>query len=233
LPLTLGVLSVAGLILRDQQRLDQVYGTLLLLVPSQAAGPVGDALQGVRQASAAPVGIIALVLLLFNGSSFFANMESVFDRAYHVESRHFVMQRVVAIAMLVVTTILVVLSTLTAGISSLISSVSLGLSIGPSLAQAISWVTTVLSVLVLFLLIYRVLPNARQSWRDVLPGALLSLVLVFVISLVFPLYVTIFPPNQAYAVFGVFLVFTFWLYLLGFVFVLGAELNAFLQHASA
>ena len=38
-----------------------------------------------------------------------------------------------------------------------------------------------------------------------------------------------FPPNQAYAVFGVFLVFTFFLYLLGFVFVIGAELNAFLQ----
>src|ERR1700704_6203398 len=47
LPLILGVLSVAGLILRDQQRLDQVYNTLLLVVPSQAAGPIGDALQGV------------------------------------------------------------------------------------------------------------------------------------------------------------------------------------------
>ena len=53
--------------------------------------------------------------------------------------------------------------------------------------------------------------------------------LFFVILGVFPIYVSLFPPNQAYAVFGVFLVFTFWLYLLGFVFVLGAELNAFLQ----
>ena len=95
LPLILGVLSVAGLILRDQQRLDQVYNTLLLVVPSQAAGPIGDALQGVLRASAAPAGIFALVLLLFNGSSFFANMESVFDQAYHVESRNFVMQRLV------------------------------------------------------------------------------------------------------------------------------------------
>ena len=57
----------------------------------------------------------------------------------------------------------------------------------------------------------------------------MSTVLFFVILAVFPLYVGLFPPNQAYAVFGVFLVFTFWLYLLGFVFVLGAELNAFLR----
>src|SRR5205823_13793695 len=53
--------------------------------------------------------------------------------------------------------------------------------------------------------------------------------LFFVISLVFPIYLKLFPPNQAYAVFGAFLVFTFWLYLLGIVFVLGAELNAFLE----
>src|ERR1700737_4435795 len=83
LPLLLGVLSVAGLVLRDQQRLDQVYHTLLYLVPPQAAGPVGDALQGVRQASAAPAGIVALVLLLFNGSSFFSNMRAVLTAAQH------------------------------------------------------------------------------------------------------------------------------------------------------
>ena len=62
---------------------------------------------------------------------------------------------------------------------------------------------------------------------------MLSSVLFFVILTVFPIYVGLFPPNQAYAVFGVFLVFTFWLYLLGFVFVLGAELNAFLQEPRA
>jgi hypothetical protein len=54
-------------------------------------------------------------------------------------------------------------------------------------------------------------------------------VLFFTILLVFPLYVSLFPPNHAYAIFGVFLVLTFWLYLLGWVFVLGAELNAFIQ----
>src|SRR5258708_3994821 len=84
LPLILGVLSVAGIVLQDSQRLDQVYNTLLFLVPAQASGPLGDALQSVRQASAAPAGILAIVLLLFNGSSFFSNIASVFDQAYHV-----------------------------------------------------------------------------------------------------------------------------------------------------
>jgi membrane protein len=229
LPLILGVLSLAGLVLRDPQRLDQIYSTLLYLVPQEAAGPVTTALDGIRQQSAAPAGIVAIVLLLVNGSSFFSNMASVFDQAYHVEGRMFLLERVVAIGMLIVTTTLMILSTLAAGLGSIVGSVPIGLPIGPVLSRVIGWSVSIVSVFLLFLLLYRVLPNARQGWRDVLPGALLSSILLLAVSQVFPLYVSLFPPNHAYAVFGVFLVFTFWLYLVGFVFVLGAELNAFLE----
>jgi membrane protein len=228
LPLMLGILSLAGLILRDPKMLDQVWNTLLTLIPPAAAGPLGEAIDGVRQVSAAPAGILALVLLLVNGSSLFTNMASVFDEAYHVPDRNFVMQRVIAIVMLVVTTALLIASALAAGLGALVDNVALPLTIGPLLARAISWSVSILSTILMFLLIYRVLPNAPQGWRDVLPGAILSSALLFGISEIFPLYLTLFPPNHAYAVFGVFLVFTFWLYLLGLVFVLGAELNAFL-----
>jgi membrane protein len=230
LPLVLGVLSLAGLILRDPQRLDTIYNTLLALVPSGAAGPLSDALTSVREAAAAPAGILALLLLLFNGSSFFANMGSVFDQAYHVESRNFAMQRLIAICMLAITSALLIVSTVAQGIGSIISSVpTLGLPIGPALVTFIGYSIAIVSAFVLFLLLYKVLPNAQQGWRDVIPGTLTSSVLFLVITQIFPIYLKLFPPNQAYAVFGVFLVLTFWLYLLGFVFVLGAELNAFLQ----
>jgi len=228
LPLMLGMLTVAGLVLRDPERLDQIYNTILVLVPGQAADTLGAALDGVRKTAAAPAGTIAIVLLLFNGSSFFASMGSVFDQIYHVESRNFLMQRLVSLVMLVLATALLVSSTLSLGIGSLLGNLPLGLGVSPVMAQVVTWSISILSTIVLFLLLYKVLPNARQRWRDVIPGALLSTVLFFAILAVFPLYVNIFPPNQAYAVFGVFLVFTFWLYLLGFVFALGAELNAFL-----
>jgi uncharacterized BrkB/YihY/UPF0761 family membrane protein len=133
-----------------------------------------------------------------------------------------------AIAVLIVTSVLLVISTLAAGIGTLIGNTPIGLPIGPALGRTVSFSISILSAFLLFLLIYKVLPNTKQGWRDVLPGAMLSSVLFFVISLIFPLYVSLFPPNQAYALFGVFLVLLFWLYLLGFVFVLGAELNAFL-----
>ncbi|MBV9171542.1 MAG: YihY/virulence factor BrkB family protein [Chloroflexi bacterium] len=228
LPLLLGMLAIAGLILRDPQRLDQVYNFVLAVVPSEQSGPLGQALDGVRRSSGTAFGV-GLVLLLFNGSSFFANMAGVFDQAYHVESRNVVVQRLVSLVMLVIITALLVVSTLALGIGSLLGSVPLGLGTNPVVGRVMSWSLSIVSAFVLFLLLYKILPNARQTWRNVLPGTLLSTVLFFVLLGLFPLYARFFPPNQAYAVFGVFLVFTFFLWLLGFVFVLGAELNAFLQ----
>jgi membrane protein len=229
LPLVLGILSLAGLVLRDSQQVDRIYQTLVAVVPQQAAGPLTTALESIRQKAGTGIGLVGLVLLLFNGSSFFANMASVFDQVFHVEDRNFIMQRLVAVMMLIVTTVLIVVSTVAVGIGSLVDTVPFLLPVGPVLGKAVSWSVSILSVVLLFLLIYRVLPNTRQTWGQTLPGALTATVLVFVISQVFPLYVALFPPNQAYAAFGIFLVLTFFLYMLGMIFVLGAEVNAFLQ----
>jgi membrane protein len=232
LPLILGILAITGLVLRDSQRVDQVYGTLVAVLPQDAAGPVSDALDGVRQEGAAPASIVGLVLLLFNGSSFFSNMASVFDQAFHVDDRNIVMKTLVSVMMLIITSVLLVVSIVSLSIGGLIDSIAQVVGIGPVLGRVVTWSISIVSTVLLFLLVYRILPNKRQSWGQALPGALLGTVLFFAILLVFPLYVKLFPPNHAYAVFGIFLVLTFWLYLLGMVFVLGAELNAFLQEPS-
>ena len=229
LPLLLGIVSLAGLILRDPERLDQIYSTIIAVLPSDAAGPVTSALDGIRNEPAGSVGLVALILLLFNGSAFFSNMASVFDQVYHVEGRNFVVERLLALALLIATTALLVVSTLAAGLSGLVGNVPMPLPVAPLLGRGIGWSISIVSVFLLFLLVYRFLPNVEQTWSDVLPGTALSSVLLLVVSQAFPLYTTYFPPNHAYALFGVFLVFTFWLYLVGFVFVLGAELNAFLR----
>jgi membrane protein len=227
LPLLLGLLAIAGLVLRDQQRLDQVYNSISSILPAAVAEPITSVLDGMRQ-SAASVGIIAIALLLVNGSSFFTNMASVFNQAYHVQGRNFVVERLIALGMLIFTGAMLILSTLAAGLSSVVSTMPGVLPIGPLLSQFVGWSVSIVSVFILFLLIYRILPNASQTWHSVVPGALMSSVLLLLLTQVFPLYVALFPPNHAYAFFGVFLVLTFWLYLLGLVLVLGAELNAFL-----
>ena len=229
LPLLLGILAITGLVLRDPQRVDQVYSTLIAILPQQAAGPVGDAIDGVRKEAAAPASVIGLLLLLYNGSNFFSNMASVFDKAFHVNDRNIVLKVLTSLVTLVITTALLILSIVTLSIGGAIDTLVPFLGIGPVLGRVVSWSISIVSTILLFLLLYRILPNKSQSWAQAIPGALLATVLFFLILLIFPLYVKLFPPNHAYAVFGIVLIMTFWLYLLGLVFVLGAELNAFLQ----
>jgi membrane protein len=229
LPLLLGILSVAGFLLRDPQRVQTITDQLISVLPQSAA----ETLQGIitpLAENAGKAGIISALLLLFTGSNFFANMQSVFDLAYHVPDRNFVVQRVIALVMLVIVTVLVIIATTASGLAGLVSSIGIAAPGGPVVAVVIGWLVALLSLFVLFALLYWILPNVKQGWRNVLLGALLATVLTLLISQVFPLYLKFFGGGFAvYQAFGTFLVLTFWLYLLGLVMVLGAELNAFLE----
>ena len=228
LPLTLGMLAIAGFVLRDPQRLNQLTDVVFSVLPSEAAQTLQGILTSTRQ-SAGAAGIISLLLLLLTGTNFFSNMQMVFNLAYHVEDRNFILQRVISLIMLVIATALLLVSTTAYGLGSVIGSLPIAVPVGPVLGRLIGWVISIVSAIVLFLLLYKILPNKPQAWKQALPGALTAAVLFFVILQLFPLYTTLFPPNQAYAAFGVFLLLMFWLYLLGLVLVAGAELNAFLE----
>lgn len=228
LPLVLGMLAIAGFVLRDQQRLDQLSGAVTSLAPGQAGGTLRDVLTTTRE-SAGAASVISLLLLLFSGSNFFANMQMVFNLAYHVEDRNFVLQRVLALVMLLIVTALLLVSTTAYGLGNAMGSLPIAVPVGPVLGRIVGWSISIVSAVVMFLLLYKILPNKPQGWKQTLPGALAATVLFFIILQVFPLYLAIFKPNQAYAAFGVFLLLMFWVYLLGIVLVFGAELNAFLE----
>ncbi|MGI9146969.1 MAG: YhjD/YihY/BrkB family envelope integrity protein [Chloroflexota bacterium] len=228
-PLVLGILAIAGFVLRDPQRLDQLTGTLFAVLPQEAATALTTILTTTR-GSAGAASVVSILLLLFSGSNFFANMEMVFDIVYHVPDRNIVMQRVLAVVMLLIVTALLLISTTAYGFGNLVGSLPIGLPVGPVLGRILGWSISIVSAIVMFLLLYKILPNKSQGWKQTLPGALAAAVLFFIILQVFPLYMAIFGKGfQAYAAFGVFLLLMFWLYLLGLVLVVGAELNAFLE----
>jgi uncharacterized BrkB/YihY/UPF0761 family membrane protein len=79
-PVLLGITAVAGVLLQDAERSARLSTTLLHLVPGEAALPLAAILEDARR-HAGTWGIIGFVLLIFNGSNLFANMQSVFDRA--------------------------------------------------------------------------------------------------------------------------------------------------------
>lgn len=236
-PVLLGITSMAGLLLQDPARSGQVSGVLLQLVPAEAAAPLSAILDDTRR-NAGGLGIIGIVLLLFNGSNLFSNMESVFNRAYHVPDRPFLADRLTSVWMLLIVITLALVSTLAYSLGGFLGTASdalLGMLPvhvpGSGLAALLlGYVVSIVSAGIMFLLLYTILPNKRQSVKQALPGALTAALLFFVILQAFPLYTLVFGKGfETYAVFGMLLLLMFWTFLLGIVLVLGAELNAFLE----
>src|SRR6266851_2379371 len=86
----------------------------------------------------------------------------------------------------------------------------------------------------LFGTMYYVIPNRKQEFRKVVPGALVSGILFELITLVFPLYISLNRGlNQYGATFGLLFVLTTFLFFLGLVTMLGIEVNSVLYPEEA
>jgi membrane protein len=81
--------------------------------------------------------------------------------------------------------------------------------------------------------LYYYAPDAKQSWVWITPGSVLATVLWVGISLGFKIYVANFGEyTETYGIIGGVMVLLLWFYLSGIAILVGAELNAEIEHAS-
>jgi membrane protein len=82
-------------------------------------------------------------------------------------------------------------------------------------------------------LVYYYAPDADQDWVWITPGAVLATLLWVVVSLVFKFYAANFTDyNATYGAIGGVIVLMLWFYISGLAILIGAELNAEIEHAS-
>ena len=82
-------------------------------------------------------------------------------------------------------------------------------------------------------LVYYFAPDAEQDWVWITPGAVLGTLLWVLVSLAFKLYAANFADyNASYGAVGGVIVLLLWFYISGLAILVGAELNAEIEHAS-
>jgi membrane protein len=82
-------------------------------------------------------------------------------------------------------------------------------------------------------LVYYFAPDVEQDWVWITPGSILATLLWLVVSLALKLYYQWVPSaNAAYGTIGGVMVLMLWFYCSGLALLLGAELNAEIEHAS-
>jgi membrane protein len=174
--------------------------------------------------------IIGLVGYLWTASNLFGAMEQAFDVVLHCGRRPFIRQKLMAVGMMAVFSVLALIGVGTSVLLPLLKQVpGVPTSVIDLLDSPLQFVVGVVSGFVLFFAIYYIVPNRRLPVSHVWPGALLAGVGFKLLTLVFPLYIKL---NSGINQFGASFAFLFvtlaFFFFLGLITMLGIELNVVL-----
>jgi membrane protein len=219
--------------------IDDLFATMGGFMPPEALTLITD--QMIKISNDGQGGLLTLGVLLAVSSSS-AAMVAIIDtlnKAYDVdEGRPWWKVRLTAIALTVVvaTFILISFALVLVG-PALATELAARVSLGP----AFEWTWKILQWPVLFALasfaialVYYFAPDVEQEWIWLTPGALFATTMWLAASLAFKYYVANWGSyTETYGLIGAVMILLLWFYISGLVLLIGAELNAEIEHASA
>ena len=172
------------------------------------------------------IGLVGVLGLLWTASTLFSNLEASLNAVWNAPRRSVARRRLLAIAAVLILGTLFLIAVVLSALPALPF-----LNRGNPLWDLLDLGLGLLVEILLFWLIYRMLPNARVSSHAALGGALLAGVLWEGAQAAFRWYLTSGLDNYG-AVYGGLasvIALIVWAYLTGFILFLGAEFSAALQ----
>jgi membrane protein len=240
-PLLLFLFSLVGVFASHGTNLQ---ATLLAYVsqmlPPDAARVITHTLTEVTRNSGGAKLTIGIVLTLWFASSGMSSMMSTLDGAYEVkETRSFVKVRLIALGLTIAISVLVIVALLAVLGGGWLAK-TLGSYYGLHELTIIAWrVAQVVAAIVLmtfaFSLIYYYGPDLEeQHWYWITPGSIIGVLLWIAASAAFRVYLHFFNSySRTYGSLGAAMILLMWLYITGFAFLIGGEINAQIEHAAA
>jgi membrane protein len=236
-PVVLVVAAILGIVLQVAGiTTTQIYTQLLSLIPTnpQTVQELVKVLAGVKEQTGL-LAVVGLIGLIWGGSALFGAMEQAFAIAYRVRPRSFIPGKLMSVAMIFLFTIL-------AGVAVTTSSVLPALNQLPNMpaflaggaAAVLQLVIGIVAGFLLYLVIYFVVPNRRLRLGQVWPGALVAGILFEVVTLIFPIYLSLNKGLNAYGkTFGLFFLLMTFFYFVGLITMVGVEVNSVLHPVNA
>jgi membrane protein len=175
---------------------------------------------------------------LWSSSSAMVSLIGAMNRAYDIdEGRAWWKVRLTAILLTIAISVFIVLAfTLIVAGPQLAEWLGGHFALGGAFVwtwKIVQWPIAFVMVVVGIGLIYYFAPDAEQSWVWITPGSLVATVLWLLGSLGFRFYAVNFANYEAsYGAIGGVILLLLWFYLSGLVIVIGAEMNAEIEHAS-
>jgi membrane protein len=234
-PALVAAISLYGLI-ADPQTVERQMSVMTGLLPQEAANLIGQQLGDLVSTGSGKLGlslVLAVLVALWGAMRGVKAMIIGLDIVYQEEEhRGFVRLNLTALALTLAAIVFgLVAITLVAGLPAVIGLLPLG-DFGKLLVSALRWPLLALFLLIGLAVIYRYAPSREKPrWRWVSWGAVLAAVLWLIGSALFSLYVANFGKfNQSYGSMAAVAVTLLWFQLTSLVVLLGALLDAEMEH---
>jgi membrane protein len=218
--------------------MDRIMEYLAPLLPGEAANLIRENVRQLVSDQKGGLLSLGIATALWTSSSAFVAIMDNLNRAYDVEEgRPFWKVRGIAILMTIGISIFIALS-----MALLIFGPQIGGWIAAQVGlgtvfeitwNILRWPVIVLLLILAMALIYYFAPDVEQKWKWITPGSIFAVIGTIAAALGFSFYVNNFGSyNKTYGSIGTIIVLLTWLYIVGFVILVGGEINAEIEHAS-
>jgi membrane protein len=229
-PILLIVAAIAGLVFGEDAARNALAGQFEALMGHQSALLLQGVIENAgRKSSGVLATIIGVATLLASASGVFGEMQSALNRIWKVDPRGSTVSRLIraraaSLGLVAALGFLLLVSlAVSAALAALGDYVNVYLPFGKLILFALNAVLSFALISLLFAAIYKVLPDTKMEWRDVIIGALATSLLFTIGKTIIGWYLGASAISSTYGAAGAFIVVLLWVYYSSQIFLLGAE----------
>lgn len=235
-PAALFAVSLAAM-LPIQHLIDRIVSVLSRVAPGDVVAIARQQFVQIARRPQGSVLIVSLIAALWSTSSGMTAIIDTLNQAYHVaESRSWWRVRAISIALTLALTMgtLIAFALVMAGPAAARQAAD-WLGLGALFAwwwAIVRWPVAFALVVTALGCIYHFAPDTRREWVWITPGSVIAAAIWLIVSLAFKWYVTYFADYQkTYGAIGGVMVALLWFYCTGLAILIGAQLDATIEHA--
>ena len=195
------------------------------IFPSASISSIVNVIRTIQK-NATSIGILGAAFLLWSSLSFFSVLESAFNIVYGRPNRGFLRGKALAVVFMLTSLVGLFAGLAVGGVGAhLLNRFAPGILGSPIVATILSLIVSSIGIFVFLLTAYRYLTNARLTFREVLPGAIVATIALQATFQVLPYYLRLSGHVPAAQAFGGPVLLLIWLFVMANVIVFGAEIN--------
>ncbi len=230
-PLLVIAIAIAGVFFGQSEAKQQVIEQLGSLVGSEAMKPILNALDNISQPQVRGIASLISITVLFIGASgIFAQLQDALNTVWNVEPNSgqgiwaFIRKRVFSFIMVLAIGFLLILSLILSAVVSTISKYRTDFLPGSAILwENLDFVVSLGLMTFLFCLMFKYVPDAKITWKDVWVGSVITALLFLFGKFLLGLYLSKGSLGSPYGAAGSLIVFLAWVYYSAQIILLGAE----------